>query len=198
MVWFRLWLWDLHLIYCILIVRPQRMFWLRPPIYIWKVINLRSTPPIFLPCSQEYYYLVLQVILPISVGKSCLPKPLSASDYNRGHCFFLGSEIYQETLTKALTKYFGTRLLLVDSLLLPGVSFFNVFIFLHFSTYCWRSLYAFFLQIYIALRFRLWAWGLPKKICILSFEGVDNYEVSLSFYCISNVFRDQYRRTLIL
>ncbi|PSR94765.1 Spastin like [Actinidia chinensis var. chinensis] len=33
-----------------------------------------------------------------------------------------GSEIYQETLTKALTKYFGTRLLLVDSLLLPGGS----------------------------------------------------------------------------
>ncbi|GFY98720.1 AAA-type ATPase family protein [Actinidia rufa] len=31
-----------------------------------------------------------------------------------------GSEIYQETLTKALAKYFGARLLLVDSLLLPG------------------------------------------------------------------------------
>ncbi|PSS14671.1 Spastin like [Actinidia chinensis var. chinensis] len=33
-----------------------------------------------------------------------------------------GSEIYQETLTKALAKYFGARLLLVDSLLLPGGS----------------------------------------------------------------------------
>ncbi|KAF9622049.1 hypothetical protein IFM89_029333 [Coptis chinensis] len=31
-----------------------------------------------------------------------------------------GSEIYQETLTKALAKYFGARLLIVDSLLLPG------------------------------------------------------------------------------
>ncbi|PIA32895.1 hypothetical protein AQUCO_04300080v1 [Aquilegia coerulea] len=31
-----------------------------------------------------------------------------------------GSEIYQETLTKALAKYLGARLLIVDSLLLPG------------------------------------------------------------------------------
>lgn len=35
----------------------------------------------------------------------------------------LGSEIYQETLTKALAKHFNARLLIVDSLLLPGVSF---------------------------------------------------------------------------
>jgi hypothetical protein len=34
----------------------------------------------------------------------------------------LGSEIYQETLVKALAKHFGARLLVVDSLLLPGVS----------------------------------------------------------------------------
>ncbi|XVF32749.1 hypothetical protein REPUB_Repub17cG0110200 [Reevesia pubescens] len=33
-----------------------------------------------------------------------------------------GSEIYQETLAKALAKYFGARLLIVDSLLLPGGS----------------------------------------------------------------------------
>ncbi|KAJ8559283.1 hypothetical protein K7X08_003341 [Anisodus acutangulus] len=33
-----------------------------------------------------------------------------------------GSEIYQETLAKALAKYFGVRLLIVDSLLLPGGS----------------------------------------------------------------------------
>ncbi|PWA52651.1 ATPase, AAA-type, core [Artemisia annua] len=33
-----------------------------------------------------------------------------------------GSEIYQETLTKALAKHFGARLLLVDSLSLPGGS----------------------------------------------------------------------------
>ncbi|KAK8509843.1 hypothetical protein V6N12_001915 [Hibiscus sabdariffa] len=33
-----------------------------------------------------------------------------------------GSEIYQETLAKALAKHFGARLLLVDSLLLPGGS----------------------------------------------------------------------------
>jgi hypothetical protein len=32
----------------------------------------------------------------------------------------LGSEIYQETLIKALAKNFGARLLIVDSLLLPG------------------------------------------------------------------------------
>ncbi|XP_021775363.1 uncharacterized protein LOC110739217 isoform X1 [Chenopodium quinoa] len=31
-----------------------------------------------------------------------------------------GSEIYQETLAKALAKHFGARLLVVDSLLLPG------------------------------------------------------------------------------
>ncbi|KAM0948537.1 putative transcription factor interactor and regulator FHA-SMAD family [Dioscorea sansibarensis] len=31
-----------------------------------------------------------------------------------------GSEIYQETLTKALAKHFNARLLIVDSLLLPG------------------------------------------------------------------------------
>ncbi|XP_020550190.1 uncharacterized protein LOC105165229 isoform X2 [Sesamum indicum] len=31
-----------------------------------------------------------------------------------------GSEIYQETLTKALAKYFGARLLIVDTVLLPG------------------------------------------------------------------------------
>lgn len=40
--------------------------------------------------------------------------------------FFLGSEIYQETLAKALAKHFGAKLLIVDSLLLPGVSFFDV------------------------------------------------------------------------
>ncbi|KAK2990615.1 hypothetical protein RJ640_019895 [Escallonia rubra] len=34
-----------------------------------------------------------------------------------------GSEIYQETLTKALAKHFGARLLIVDSLVIPGVSF---------------------------------------------------------------------------
>ncbi|CAN4101181.1 unnamed protein product [Withania somnifera] len=33
-----------------------------------------------------------------------------------------GSEIYQETLAKALANYFGVRLLIVDSLLLPGGS----------------------------------------------------------------------------
>ncbi|XP_071738324.1 uncharacterized protein [Rutidosis leptorrhynchoides] len=33
-----------------------------------------------------------------------------------------GSEIYQEKLTKALAKHFGARLLVVDSLLLPGGS----------------------------------------------------------------------------
>ncbi|KAA8543111.1 hypothetical protein F0562_021394 [Nyssa sinensis] len=33
-----------------------------------------------------------------------------------------GSEIYQETLTKALAKHFGAKLLIVDSLLLPGGS----------------------------------------------------------------------------
>lgn len=37
-------------------------------------------------------------------------------------CLLTGSEIYQETLAKALAKYFGVRLLIVDSLLLPGVS----------------------------------------------------------------------------
>ncbi|KAL1558412.1 hypothetical protein AAHA92_08884 [Salvia divinorum] len=31
-----------------------------------------------------------------------------------------GSEIYQETLTKALAKYFGVSLLIVDTILLPG------------------------------------------------------------------------------
>ncbi|MCL7050591.1 hypothetical protein MKW94_020030, partial [Papaver nudicaule] len=31
-----------------------------------------------------------------------------------------GSEVYQENLTKALAKHFGARLLIVDSLLLPG------------------------------------------------------------------------------
>ncbi|KAK8711525.1 hypothetical protein V6N13_146806 [Hibiscus sabdariffa] len=33
-----------------------------------------------------------------------------------------GSEIYQETIAKALAKHFGARLLIVDSLLLPGGS----------------------------------------------------------------------------
>jgi uncharacterized membrane protein len=42
----------------------------------------------------------------------------------------LGSEIYQETLVKALAKHFGARLLVVDSLLLPGVSSSCIFIYL--------------------------------------------------------------------
>ncbi|XP_039008780.1 uncharacterized protein LOC120136917 isoform X2 [Hibiscus syriacus] len=37
-------------------------------------------------------------------------------------CGPAGSEIYQETLVKALAKHFGARLLIVDSLLLPGGS----------------------------------------------------------------------------
>ncbi|KAF2314999.1 hypothetical protein GH714_037488 [Hevea brasiliensis] len=39
----------------------------------------------------------------------------------------IGSEIYQETLVKALAKDVGARLLVIDSFLLPGVSFFNVY-----------------------------------------------------------------------
>ena len=35
---------------------------------------------------------------------------------------FVGSEIYQETLMKALTKHFDARLLVVDSSLLSSVS----------------------------------------------------------------------------
>lgn len=41
-----------------------------------------------------------------------------------GCSFLIGSEIYQETLTKALAKYFGVSLLIVDTILLPGVSFY--------------------------------------------------------------------------
>jgi len=36
---------------------------------------------------------------------------------------FVGSEIYQETLSKALAKHFGAWLLIVDSLSPPGVCF---------------------------------------------------------------------------
>jgi hypothetical protein len=42
----------------------------------------------------------------------------------------LGSEIYQETLVKALAKHFGARLLVLDSLLLPWVSSYCIFIYL--------------------------------------------------------------------
>lgn len=40
----------------------------------------------------------------------------------------VGSDIYQETLTKALAKHYGAKLLVVDSLLLPGVRFLHNFI----------------------------------------------------------------------
>ncbi|KAM0824897.1 hypothetical protein ACQ4PT_069912 [Festuca glaucescens] len=40
---------------------------------------------------------------------------------SNAHLDEIGSEIYQETLIKALAKHFGARLLVVDSLLLPGV-----------------------------------------------------------------------------
>lgn len=51
---------------------------------------------------------------------------LDGTLYANGIC--AGSEIYQETLAKALAKHFSARLLIVDSLLLPGVSFFNVYL----------------------------------------------------------------------
>jgi len=38
----------------------------------------------------------------------------------------LGSEIYQETLAKALAKQFGAKLMIIDSVLLPGVSFLDL------------------------------------------------------------------------
>lgn len=38
----------------------------------------------------------------------------------------VGSEIYQETLAKALANHFHARFLLVDSLILPGVSSTNL------------------------------------------------------------------------
>ena len=44
---------------------------------------------------------------------------------------FEGSEIYQEMLAKALAKKFGAKLMIVDTLLLPGVNFhfaFRVFL----------------------------------------------------------------------
>lgn len=50
------------------------------------------------------------------------------ADSDIGHFTLPGSEIYQEILTKALAKHFGARLLMVDSLLLPGVSFFYIFV----------------------------------------------------------------------
>lgn len=50
------------------------------------------------------------------------------ADSDIGHFSLPGSEIYQEILTKALAKHFGARLLMVDSLLLPGVSFFYIFV----------------------------------------------------------------------
>lgn len=52
--------------------------------------------------------------------------PLISNETSYSNGFFLGSEIYQETLAKALAKHFGARLLIVDSLLLPGVSFSDV------------------------------------------------------------------------
>lgn len=51
-----------------------------------------------------------------------------------------GSEIYQETLTKALARHFGARLLIVDSLLLPGVRC-KFFIFYHLLS--WNFIHPF-------------------------------------------------------
>ena len=39
------------------------------------------------------------------------------------HVFFAGSEMYQDTLTRALANFFGVRLLIVNKIMLSGVSF---------------------------------------------------------------------------
>jgi hypothetical protein len=39
---------------------------------------------------------------------------------------FKGSEIYQESLVKALTKHFGAKLLIIDPSLLASVSFLTI------------------------------------------------------------------------
>lgn len=84
---------------------------------------------IFLPCVLVYCYLVLQVATSFC---QCYIKFLLFFFLSflvfwilMIHCckLLIGSEIYQETLAKALAKHFGARLLIVDSLLLPGVSF---------------------------------------------------------------------------
>ena len=49
--------------------------------------------------------------------------------------WIIGSEIYQETLAKALAKHFDARLLVVDGLLLPGVSSFFSFFFFPLSVF---------------------------------------------------------------
>jgi hypothetical protein len=42
---------------------------------------------------------------------------------------FIGSEIYQELLVKALTKFFGAKLLILDYSLLSGVSLLTIYSF---------------------------------------------------------------------
>ena len=49
-------------------------------------------------------------------------------------CLFIGSEIYQELLVKALTKYFGAKLLVIDYSLLSGVSFLTMLFWLSIDT----------------------------------------------------------------
>lgn len=52
--------------------------------------------------------------------------PIFLPDLDSFHfVFFIGSEIYQETLAKALAKYFGVGLLIVDTIALPGVRFYH-------------------------------------------------------------------------
>jgi hypothetical protein len=49
-------------------------------------------------------------------------------------CLFIGSEIYQELLVKALAKSFGAKLLVIDYSLLSGVSFLTLLFLLSTDT----------------------------------------------------------------
>ena len=72
-----------------------------------------------------YFSLIMAVAILFSMNGSDHTCLIMYSYNLCTHIIFLchlGSEIYQETLVKALAKHFGARLLVVDSLLLPGVS----------------------------------------------------------------------------
>lgn len=60
--------------------------------------------------NSEYNFLIILFLLSICITK-----------FSYG--IFEGSEIYQEALAKALAKNYGAKLMIVDTLLLPGVNF---------------------------------------------------------------------------
>jgi hypothetical protein len=102
--------------------------------YIYIARTTSSLQKIYLLLVNECCYLAQQVYTCVLFSFIWNSQLLFLFFNKRGN-FYIGTDIYQEYLVKALAKYFGARLLTVDSSMLFGVRSWAIMFILLCSTY---------------------------------------------------------------